>query len=100
MKDEFSLNEYFFEIVKSSIHYSSNPQLEKVVDTLFDTWNNDQGWGSVFSGQLEPWLTKNDVLVGFSVHGGSGADEAGPWSQNLAQAMKLAKERKSKIIGF
>ncbi|OGC47737.1 hypothetical protein A2886_01790 [candidate division WWE3 bacterium RIFCSPHIGHO2_01_FULL_42_13] len=67
---------------------------------LVSAWTNDRGWGTVFAGQLDPWLTKNDVLVGFSVHGGSGLGEAGPWSQNLVQAMKLAKERKAKIISF
>lgn len=67
---------------------------------LVSAWTNDQGWGTVFSGQLDPWLTKNDVLVGFSVHGGSGSGEAGPWSQNLVAAMKLANQRQAKIIGF
>ncbi|MCX6705200.1 MAG: SIS domain-containing protein [Candidatus Woesebacteria bacterium] len=67
---------------------------------LVSAWTNDEGWGNVFSGQLEPWLTDKDVLIGFSVHGGSGKGNAGPWSQNLVSAMALAKERKSKIIGF
>ncbi len=68
---------------------------------LLSAWTNDKGWGSVFAGQLEPWLTKNDVLVGFSVHGGTNqGDAAGPWSQNLVAAMRLARKRKAKIIGF
>jgi D-sedoheptulose 7-phosphate isomerase len=67
---------------------------------LVSAWTNDEGWGNVFSGQLEPWLTDKDVLIGFSVHGGNGKGNAGPWSQNLVSAMTLAKERKSKIIGF
>ena len=67
---------------------------------LVSAWTNDEGWGKVFSGQLEPWLTKNDVLIGFSVHGGSGKGNAGAWSQNLVSGMNLAKERKAKIIGF
>lgn len=67
---------------------------------LVSAWTNDKGWGSVFAGQLEPWLTEKDVLIGFSVHGGSGKGNAGPWSQNLVSAMNLAKERKAKIIGF
>ena len=67
---------------------------------LVSAWTNDKGWGSVFSGQLKPWLTDNDIVVGFSVHGGSGSDEAGPWSQNLLAAMKLAQKREAKIIGF
>lgn len=68
---------------------------------LVSAWTNDKGWDSVFESQLKAWLTKNDVLVGFSVHGGSRrGDKAGPWSQNLVAAMKLAKLRKAKIIGF
>lgn len=67
---------------------------------LVSAWTNDEGWGNVFSGQLEPWLTEKDVLIGFSVHGGSGKGNAGPWSQNLVSGMNLAKERKAKIIGF
>ena len=55
---------------------------------LVSAWTNDSGWG------------KNDVLVGFSVHGGSGMGDAGPWSQNMVAAMKLAKSRGAKILGF
>jgi len=67
---------------------------------LVSAWTNDEGWGNVFSGQLEPWLTENDVLIGFSVHGGNGKGNAGPWSQNLVAGMRLAKGRKCKIIVF
>jgi D-sedoheptulose 7-phosphate isomerase len=67
---------------------------------LVSAYTNDEGWGSVFSGQLEPWLTKKDIVIGFSVHGGSGDGNAGPWSQNLVAAMKLTKQRGAKVIGF
>ncbi len=67
---------------------------------LISAWTNDNGFGTIFVEQLRPWLEEGDVLIGLSVHGGSGNGEAGPWSQNLVQAMKLAKERKAKIIGF
>ncbi len=68
---------------------------------LVSAWTNDKGWNTVFEGQLRPWLTEKDVLVGFSVHGGNKrGDEAGPWSQNLVAALALAKERKAKTIGF
>ena len=67
---------------------------------LVSSWTNDSGFGSIFAEQLKPWLKEGDILVGFSVHGGSGKGEAGPWSQNLVKAMNLAKERKAKIIGF
>src|SRR3989338_739078 len=58
---------------------------------LVSAWVNDFGWNTVFKEQLEPWIKNGDVLVGFSVHGGSG-EEANFWSQNLVQAMKLAKD--------
>jgi D-sedoheptulose 7-phosphate isomerase len=67
---------------------------------LVSAWNNDNGFGSIFVEQLRPWLTQGDVLIGISVHGGSGSGQAGPWSQNLMQAMALAKERGARIIGL
>jgi phosphoheptose isomerase len=67
---------------------------------LVSAWANDSGFASIFAEQLEPWLVEVDALVGFSVHGGSGFGDAGPWSQNLGRAMALAKDRGAKIIGF
>ena len=67
---------------------------------LVSAWSNDSGFGSIFAEQLKPWLREGDVVIGISVHGGSGEGEAGPWSQNLMQAVRLAKERKAKVIGF
>jgi len=64
--------------------------------SLVSAWANDSGWETIFSEQLEPWLTKNDILIGFSVHGGSTES----WSQNLVQAMKLAQKIGTKIIGI
>ena len=73
-----------------------------VVDNvpLNSAWANDDGFGSVFAEQLEPWLAPGDVLVAFSVHGGAGSGAAGPWSQNLIRAVHLAKERDARVIGF
>jgi D-sedoheptulose 7-phosphate isomerase len=62
---------------------------------LVSAWTNDFGWESVFEGQLKPWLTKSDVLVGFSVHGGNKQ-----WSGNLTKAMQYARKVGAKIIGF
>jgi len=67
---------------------------------LVSAWTNDSGFACIFAEQLVPWLSKGDVLIGFSVHGGSGEGDAGPWSQNLMRATAMAKERKAKIIGF
>jgi D-sedoheptulose 7-phosphate isomerase len=67
---------------------------------LVSAWTNDSGFGSIFAEQLEPWLEEGDVLIGLSVHGGSGAGDAGPWSQNLVRAVTLARERRAKVVGF
>lgn len=67
---------------------------------LVSAWTNDSGFSSIFAEQLEPWLGANDVLVAFSVHGGSGQGEAGPWSQNLARAVALARQRGAKVVGL
>src|ERR1700716_1903989 len=40
---------------------------------LVSAWTNDGGFNSIFVEQMAPWLEPDDVLVGFSVHGGSGA---------------------------
>jgi phosphoheptose isomerase len=62
---------------------------------LVSAYTNDLGWESVFEGQLKNWITPDDVLVGFSVHGGNKK-----WSGNLTAGMKLAKKAGAKIIGF
>jgi D-sedoheptulose 7-phosphate isomerase len=67
---------------------------------LVSAWTNDSGFGSIFAGQLDPWLQAGDVVIELSVHGGSGDGEAGPWSQNLVQAARLAKQRGARVIGF
>ncbi len=67
---------------------------------LVSAWTNDGGFGSVFVEQLRPWLREDDVLIGISVHGGSGSGDAGPWSQNLVQAMAFARERRARIVGL
>jgi len=67
---------------------------------LVSAWSNDNGFSSIFAEQLEPWLGADDVLVALSVHGGSGQGEAGPWSQNLARAVALARQRGAKVVGL
>jgi len=67
---------------------------------LVSAWTNDSGFGSIFAQQLEPWLKQGDVVIELSVHGGSGDGDAGPWSQNLVQVARLAKERGATVIGF
>jgi D-sedoheptulose 7-phosphate isomerase len=67
---------------------------------LVSAWTNDGGFNSIFAEQMAPWLEPGDVLVGFSVHGGSGSGNAGPWSQNMVRAMKAAKDAGASVIGF
>jgi D-sedoheptulose 7-phosphate isomerase len=67
---------------------------------LMSAWTNDDGFENLFTGQLENLIDPGDVLIGFSVHGGSGTGNAGIWSQNLLKAMKFAKDKGAKTIGF
>ncbi len=67
---------------------------------LFSALVNDEGPAAVYAEQLEPFVGAGDVLVLLSVHGGSGGDKAGPWSQNLLRALHLARERGARTIGL
>ncbi len=61
---------------------------------------NDEGWSNVYTWQLQNLMLDGDLLVAISVHGGSGSDKAGLWSQNLLKAVKFVKDRKGKVLGF
>lgn len=63
-------------------------------------WTNDDGWESVFKGQIENFMQPGDVVIGFSVHGGKGKGNAGEWSQNLTKAMQYVKDNGGKCIGL
>ncbi len=67
---------------------------------LISALTNDVGFNRIFSEQLEGRIVAGDVLVCLSVHGGSGADKAGPWSQNLVSAADLAKKRGGKVVAL
>jgi D-sedoheptulose 7-phosphate isomerase len=67
---------------------------------LVSALTNDNGWGDVYSEQLKNFFRPGDVLVAISVHGGSGSDKAGPWSQNLLKAVKYAKDNGGKVVGL
>ncbi|NUP09028.1 MAG: SIS domain-containing protein [Polyangiaceae bacterium] len=67
---------------------------------LISALTNDAGFGHVFTDQLEASFSEGDVLVCLSVHGGKGEDRAGPWSQNLVAAAKLAKERGGLVVAL
>ena len=67
---------------------------------LLTALTNDEGFASIFVEQLKNLLEKDDVLVAISVHGGSGQDKAGLWSQNLLAAIQYAKDNHARTIGM
>jgi D-sedoheptulose 7-phosphate isomerase len=67
---------------------------------LLSALTNDEGWAKVYLEQLRTWFKPGDVAIGISVHGGKGADKAGPWSQNLIAALTYAKESGGKALGL
>jgi D-sedoheptulose 7-phosphate isomerase len=67
---------------------------------LISALTNDVGFNRIFLEQLDGRIVAGDVLVCLSVHGGSGADKAGPWSQNLVSAADFAKKRGGKVVAL
>ncbi|MFH1424485.1 MAG: SIS domain-containing protein [archaeon] len=67
---------------------------------LVSALTNDNGWGDVYSEQLINFFKEGDVVIAFSVHGGSGSDKAGTWSQNLLKALQYAKDNGGVAIGL
>lgn len=67
---------------------------------LISALTNDVGWNRIFLEQLDGRMVAGDVLVCLSVHGGSGADRAGPWSQNLVAAADFAKKHGGKVVAL
>ena len=64
---------------------------------------NDWGWENLYVGQLTTYHAgdlKNAVGIGISVHGGSGKDKSGAWSQNLLRGLAYIKDQGGKTIGF
>mgnify|MGYP000247522709 CR=1 FL=1 len=61
---------------------------------------NDEGFDNLYYEQLKTKFHKGDVLLCISVHGGSGRDKAGLWSQNLLQAINYVNENGGKTIGL
>ncbi len=68
--------------------------------SLTTAWVNDEGWGSVYEGQLQNLMREGDVCIALSVHGGSMAGNAGAWSQNLMRALQYSRERGGVNIGI
>lgn len=60
---------------------------------------NDKGWGRVYTEQMAHFV-KDDALVVFTVHGCTGAEEVGPWSQNILEAVQLALKIGGEVFLF
>mgnify|MGYP001591355652 CR=1 FL=1 len=67
---------------------------------LASALTNDWGWENLYTGQLATLWIPGSVAIGISVHGGSGKDKAGAWSQNLLKALQFAKDNDGTTIGF
>jgi D-sedoheptulose 7-phosphate isomerase len=67
---------------------------------LVSALTNDNGWSDIYCEQLRNFFRKGDVLVAISVHGGTGSDKAGLWSQNLLKAVKYAKDNGGMVVGL
>lgn len=67
---------------------------------LISALTNDVGFNRIFLEQLDGRIGPGDVLVCLSVHGGSGADRAGPWSQNLVAAADFARKKGAKVVAL
>lgn len=69
-------------------------------DALCSAIINDDGWENLYTEQLKTFFNAGDVLCCFSVHGGTGADAAGAWSQNLMRAIEYVNSNNGVTIGF
>lgn len=61
---------------------------------------NDLGWSEVYVEQLRNLMKPGDVFIAISVHGGSGMDRAGVWSQNLLKAAKYVKDNGGRVLSL
>lgn len=66
----------------------------------FSALTNDRGWENVYTEQLRNYFKPGDLVIGISVHGGSGKEKAGVWSQNLLKALQFAKDNGGKALGL
>lgn len=61
---------------------------------------NDWGWDNLYETKLRNYWMPKSVVIGISVHGGTGKDKAGAWSQNLLKGLQFAKDNGGITIGM
>lgn len=61
---------------------------------------NDWGWENLYVNQLKTFYEPGGVGIGISVHGGSGKDLSGKWSQNILKGLQYIKDQGGKTIGL
>lgn len=65
---------------------------------------NDDGWDYVYVNQLKSLFVPGDVLVCFSVHGGTVSSEQASnlkmWSGNLLKAVEYVKKHSGQVLSF
>lgn len=66
----------------------------------FSALVNDQPREDLFTAWLNTYYEPGGIGIAISVHGGSGQDQGGLWSQNLLGGMQYIKNRGGKTIGL
>ena len=61
---------------------------------------NDRPKEDLFTAWLDTYYERGGIGIGISVHGGSGSDLGGKWSQNLLKGLQYIQDRGGKTIGF
>lgn len=61
---------------------------------------NDWGWENIYVHQLSTLYVEGGIGIAISVHGGSGSDQAGQWSQNIMKGLQFIKDKDGKTIGL
>lgn len=61
---------------------------------------NDRPKEDFFTAWLDTYYEIGGVGMGISVHGGSGTDFGGKWSQNLLKGLQYIKDRRGETLGL
>lgn len=70
------------------------------IDPLMSAIVNDRPKEDSFTAWLDTYYQTGGVGIGISVHGGSGSDFGGNWSQNIPKGLQYIKDRSGVTIGF